>query len=125
MVLKNGVRPDHSFMSIEIYASRRLATEILQPYNYKSGVLPVLDTQSIDLEEFIIRIGADDPAFEWRTKDSGERYPVGFMYWKLRSGDYVLLANEDESAVELAERVKKLADDYIARDEANRLAVSA
>jgi hypothetical protein len=126
MVLKIDVRPEDTCMSIETYASRRLAAEVLQTYNYKCGVLPVLETASEGLEEFVIRVSADDPVFPWGTKREGdERFPVGFMYAKLRDGSYVIVASEEESAVELAERVKKLADEYLASDASERIAMTA
>jgi len=113
-------------MNIETYASRRLAAEILKSINYACGVLPVLDTESNRADEFVVRVSAEDPAFTWGTKQDGaERFPVGFMYAKLRNGGYLILANEDETAVQLAERVKALAENYAAREASQSLALSA
>lgn len=116
MVLKIEVLPDHNAMSIETYASRNLASEILKAYNYRCGTLPVLGTEDDELAEFLVRIEADDPAFTWGTKPNGEKFPVGFLFSRMRDGSFVLLANEDETALDLAKRVKKLAGEYLERE---------
>lgn len=114
-------------MSITTYASRSLAAQILQTHNYKCALLPVLDTAGkATVDEFAVRVAAEDPAFTWGAKqDGGERFPVGFMYAKLRDGSYVLFTNENESAVELAERVSRLATAYLEREDLTPIALSA
>jgi hypothetical protein len=47
------------------------------------------------------------------------------MYAKLRDGSYVLFTNENESAVELAERVSRLATVYLERERQPPIALSA
>jgi hypothetical protein len=113
-------------MSIATYASYQLAAEMLRSHNYKTGLVPVIDAERSQFDEFVVRVAAEDPVFTWETKkDGSERFPVGFMYSKLLDGSYVILPNEDESAVDLAERVSSLATAYAEREASASLALTA
>ena len=116
-------------MSIEVHAQRKLAEQILRAHGYRCGTVPVIHGARTLADEFVVIVRAGDPVFTWDLRNGAQcpadRFPVGFVHVRLRNGEYVLMTAEDETPVDLAERISALVSSDLSQQTHDSGALSA